>query len=65
LIDAQNALVLLEIKLTETPRPEMGKELIDFQHDFKTKARPGYVIHPGKLILLLGEGVTTLPLSNL
>ncbi|HNT54204.1 MAG TPA: ATP-binding protein [Anaerolineaceae bacterium] len=64
-IDTQNTLIPLEIKLSETPRPEMGKELIGFQRDFKTKARPGYVIHPGKMLLPLGEGVTTLPLMNL
>ena len=64
-IDSQNALIPLEIKLSETPRPEMAKELIGFQHDFKEKARPGYVIHPGKMLLPLGQGVTTLPLMNL
>jgi len=64
-IDSQNALIPLEIKLSETARPEMAKELIGFQHDFKEKAQPGYVIHPGKALLPLGQGVTTLPLMNL
>jgi hypothetical protein len=64
-IDSQNTLIPLEIKLSETPRPEMAKELIGFQHDFIEKARPGYVIHPGKTILPLGQRITTLPLMNL
>jgi predicted AAA+ superfamily ATPase len=64
-IDTQNALIPLEIKLSETPRPAMAKELIGFQRDFKGKTGPGFVIHPGKLILPLGEGVTSLPLMNL
>ncbi len=64
-IDSQNALIPLEIKLSETPRPEMAKELISFQNDFKTKAHAGYVIHPGKIILPLGQGVSALPLTNL
>lgn len=64
-VDSQHALILLEIKLSETPSLEMAKELIGFQHDFKEKARPGYVIHPGKTLLPLGQGVTTLPLLNL
>jgi uncharacterized protein len=64
-VDTQNALIPLEIKLSETPRPEMAKELISFQNDFKEKVRPGYVIHPGKMLLPLGRGVITLPLMNL
>ena len=65
MMDTQNTMIPLEIKLSETPRPEMAKELIGFQHDFKVKARPGYVIHPGNTLLPLGHGVTTLPLMNL
>ncbi len=64
-VDTQSGLTPLEIKLSETPRPEMARELIGFQHDFKAKARPGYVIHPGKMLLPLGEGITSLPLINL
>ena len=64
-LDTQNALTPLEIKLSETPRPKMAREHVGFQHDFVEKARPGYVIHPGKMLLPLGKGVTTLPLINL
>jgi hypothetical protein len=58
-------MIPLEIKLSETPRPEMAKGLIGFQRDFKEKTGPGYVIHPGKMILPLGQGITALPLTSL
>lgn len=64
-IETQDQLLPMEIKLSETPRPEMAKEIINFQKDFHGKAGQGYVIHPGSMILPLGKGVVTLPLSNL
>ncbi len=65
IIDTQSGLVPIEIKLSETPRPEMAKELHAFQRDFKKKALPGYVIYPGNTVLPLGQGVASLPLSRL
>lgn len=64
-IETQNQLVPMEIKLSETLRPEMAKEIINFQKDFEGKADQGYVIHPGPMTLPLGKGVVTLPLANL
>lgn len=64
-IDTQSGLIPLEIKLSETPRPEMAKEVRAFQQDFKEKALPGYVVYPGSMPLPLGPGVTALPLSML
>ncbi len=64
-IETQSRLIPLEIKLSETLRPEMAKEILSFQQDFEGKAGQGYVIHPGKMILPLGKGVLTLPLNNL
>jgi len=43
----------------------MAKEIQAFQRDFKEKALPGYVIHPGNVLLPLGKGVIALPLVNL
>lgn len=65
IIETQNALVPLEIKLSETPRPEMARELIRFQRDFRGKTGPGYVIYSGKMTLPFGEGITSLPFMNL
>jgi predicted AAA+ superfamily ATPase len=64
-IDTQSGLIPVEIKLSETPRPEMAKEIRAFQQDFKEKSLPGYVIYPGNMVLPLGQGVSSLPLSNL
>lgn len=65
IIETQSGLLPLEIKLSETPRPEMANEIHAFQRDFKEKALPGYVIHPGDVVLPLGTGVTALPLGKL
>jgi uncharacterized protein len=65
LVDTQSGLVPLEIKLSETPRPQMAKAVGVFQRDFNQKALPGYVIHPGDVLLPLGGSVTALPLSLL
>jgi len=64
-IDTQAGLIPLEIKLSQTPRLEMAKEIRAFQRDFAARALPGYVIYPGDMVLPLGEGVSTLPLSRL
>jgi len=64
-IDTQSGLIPIEIKLSETPRPEMAKEIRAFQQDFKEKSLPGYVIYPGTMVLPLGQGVSSLPISNL
>ena len=64
-IDTQAGLIPIEIKLSETPRPEMAKEIRAFQQDFKEKSLPGYVIYPGNMVLPLGQGVLSLPLSYL
>jgi len=64
-IDTQSGVIPIEIKLSETPRPEMAKEIRAFQQDFKEKSLPGYVIYPGNMVLPLGQGVSSLPLSNL
>ncbi len=64
-IETQTGLVPIEIKLSATPRPEMARELLAFQRDFKDKALPGYVVCQGSMALPLGPGVTTLPLEQL
>ena len=64
-INTQAGLIPIEIKSSETPRPEMAKEIRAFQQDFKEKSLPGYVIYPGNMVLPLGQGVSSLPLINL
>jgi predicted AAA+ superfamily ATPase len=64
-VEIQDRLIPLEIKQSETPRPEMSTEIVNFQKDFEGKAGQGYVIHPGQMTLPLGKSVLTLPLVNL
>ena len=64
-IETQDQLIPIEIKLSETSRPEMAKEIVNFLKDFEGKTSQGYVLHPGSTILPLGKGVVTMPLSNL
>ncbi len=64
-IETQDQLVPIEIKQSETLRPQMAREIINFQKDFEGKAGQGYVIHPGSMILPLVKGVMTLPIANL
>jgi uncharacterized protein len=64
-IETQDQLVPIEIKLSETPRPEMAKEIVSFQRNFEGKAGRGYIIHPGQITLPVVKGVMTLPLANL
>jgi predicted AAA+ superfamily ATPase len=64
-VETQSGLIPLEIKKSETPRPEMAKEVMGFQRDLKKKALLGYVIHPGTITLPRGQGVTALPLTML
>lgn len=64
-IDTEGQLLPVEIKQSETPRPEMAKEILSFQGDFRGKAGQGFVIHPGSMTLPLGKGVVALPLTNL
>jgi len=64
-INAQSGLIPIEIKQTETPRPEMAKGIVSFRQDFAKKAAPGYVIFPGNVILPLAENISSLPLERL
>jgi predicted AAA+ superfamily ATPase len=65
IIETQSGLIPIEIKLSETPRLEMAKDIHVFRRDLKERALPGYVVHPGSVILPLGQDVTALPLENL
>jgi hypothetical protein len=65
IIETQDQLLPIEIKQSETLRPEMAKEILNFRKDFEGKAGQGYVIHPGSTTLPLGKGVVTISLDNL
>ena len=64
-VETDSRLVPIEVKLSATPRPEMASYIKIFQADFRGKAMPGYVVHPGKVRLPLGGHVTALPFAEL
>ncbi len=64
-VEAGGKLVPIEVKLSATPRPAMASAIKTFQKDFGDKAMPGYVLHPGDIMLPLGSGVTALPFAEL
>ena len=55
----------IEVKLSATPRPAMASAIKTFQKDLGDRALPGYVVHPGDIVLPLGPGVTALPFAEL
>jgi len=64
-VTAGGKLVPIEVKLSATPRPAMASAINTFRKDLGDKALPGYVVHPGDVMLPLGPGVTALPFANL
>jgi predicted AAA+ superfamily ATPase len=65
IIETQGKLVPIEVKLTATPRPEMAATIASFNKDYGDRVLPGYVVHPGKTVLPLGQGVIALPFAML
>jgi len=64
-VDTGGKLVPIEVKLSATPRPAMASGIKTFQKDLGDKSMPGYVVHPGDVMLPLGPGVTALPFAKL
>lgn len=57
--------MLIEVKLSATPRPTMASSIKTFQKDCGKQAMPGYVVHPGDIRLPLGPSVRALPFADL
>jgi predicted AAA+ superfamily ATPase len=64
-IEAEERIVPVEVKLSATPRPAMAATVKRFREDIGDKAGPGYVVHPGDTRLPLGSNVTALPFAEL
>ncbi len=64
-LEANDRLVPLEVKLSGTARPSMASAVRTLRRDLGGRAGPGFVIHPGDVRLPLGDGVTALPLGAL
>ena len=61
LVEWEGGLIPIEVKLSATPRPEMGASIRRLQELVGPQVRPGYVIHPGETRLPLGGAVEALP----
>ncbi len=64
-VEWREKLIPIDVKLSATPRPEMAGAIAGFAKDFGERVLPGYVVHPGEMILPLGGGVIALPMSRL
>ncbi len=64
-VETEGKLVPIEVKLSATPKTDMAKSIKVFRRDMGDRAMPGYVVHPGDIILPLGSEVTALPFSRL
>lgn len=65
ILETQEKLLPIEIKLSSTPRPEMVKSIVQFGKFFKDSILPGYVINPGSTVLPLGNGMLSMPFDGL
>ena len=64
-VDTGARLIPIEVNLSGTPRPTMGKSIRRFQSNIGIRAGDGYVVHPGSVRLPLGSNVVALPFENL
>ena len=65
ILEARGNLIPIEIKQSETPRPDMAKDIQGFQRDFASRAEKGFVIHAGSITLPLGNNILAWPFDRL
>jgi len=64
-VDTGSELIPIEVKLSQTPKPEMAKGIEAFRRTYPGRAATGYVVHPGDLELPLGPDAKALPFARL
>jgi predicted AAA+ superfamily ATPase len=64
-VESDEKLIPIEVKLSSTPRPAMAAGIKSFREVFGDKTMSGYVVHPGDVRLPLGQEVIALPFSEL
>jgi hypothetical protein len=65
IIESDEKLIPIEVKLSSTPRPAMAAGVKSFREVFGDRTMNGYVVHPGDVRLPLGQEVVALPFSEL
>jgi predicted AAA+ superfamily ATPase len=64
-IEQNQRLIPVEVKVSATPRPRMAAGISAFRTDLGRPALSGYVIHPGDVRLPLGPDAIALPFRGL
>ncbi|MFN8626644.1 MAG: ATP-binding protein [Candidatus Binatia bacterium] len=64
-VECDQKLIPIEVKLSATPRPQMAAGISAFREDLDRRAAPGYVIHTGDIRLPLGPDAIALPFRDL
>ncbi len=64
-VEAENRLIPIEVKLSATPHPAMASGIRAFQEDLGEKAGQGFLIHPGDVHLPLAPKAVALPFTEL
>jgi predicted AAA+ superfamily ATPase len=64
LVESGGSLIPLEVKLSATPRAAMAAGIRALRADLP-HVPPGYVVHPGSVLLPLGSDATAIPFAEL
>lgn len=64
-IESGTQLIPIEVKLSATPRPEMGRGIESFQAEYGDIVQTGYVVHPGDTLTPLIPEVIALPFGKM
>lgn len=58
-------IIPVEISMNSTPRMGKVREMKKLMSDFGDRMSPGYLIHPGDIMLPMGDGIVALPWRKL
>lgn len=64
-VETQDGIVPIEVKLSATPRPAMASSTKTFRQDLGERVAPGYVVYLGDMRMPIAQGVTALPFALL
>lgn len=65
LVENEKGLVPIETKTSATPASSMAAGILSLRNDLGDKVGKGYLVHPGKVKLTLGQNTVALPFNEL
>jgi uncharacterized protein len=65
LVETERGIIPIETKTSATPTSSMAVGIRSLQSDLGGKVGKGYVVHPGNIILTLGQNIVALPFGEL